>query len=439
MPEVTDESGRSRSGNHPMRHVRYDTIYGIAWWLGVVTLPWTIHLNSLCIILLAAVWLAEGKWGTKWERLRDASWTLPFAVFFGIHVLGLLYSENLHAGLSEIEKKLTFVALPLMAASGKPLDQSFFDFLKKGFVYSCSVLIIGSLAYTAFHYANSSPIINFDNETEAYFRLLNPSASPLWEHFSYIQVGSWMDLHPAYLSMHVIFCILILLDTMIAQNKINTVSIVLISLFIFFLALLASRMAILSFGIILVYFIVNQLRKRKWFPNVLALSCVLVVFTALIWLNPVSRFRVIQEPKNTGLEIHQRLTQWNSVNLRLLEWRASWNIIKKSWFAGVGTGDAQDALKRYYASFNTSTRNMDFDSHNQYFQTIIELGFMGIFSLLVCFFLPAFRPGHSILYLSFILLFSLMCLTESMLARQKGIVFFTLFQSLFIAVRPTPR
>ena len=419
-----------------MKNVRYDTIYPIAWWLCVVTLPWTIPVNSFCIILLSVVWLAEGNWSAKWQRVKGAFWIIPFFVFFGLHLLGLLYSHDLHAGLSEIEKKLTFVLFPLIAASGKPLDQAFFDSLKKGFVYSCGVLTMGSLVYTAFTFVNSSPSANFDIQTLDRFHLSNPSASPLWEYFSYVQVASWMDLHPAYLSLHILFCVLILLERMIDQTKIEWISIALISLFIFFLGLLASRMAILSFVIILVYLMVTQHQKIPGIPRVTALGCVLVAFAGLIWLNPVSRFRVIQEPKATGLEIHQEVTQWNSVNLRLLEWQASWNIIKKSWITGVGTGDGQDALEGYYASFNASTRNMDFDSHNQYMQTFIELGMMGFISLLFCFFLPAFRPGYSMLQISFILLFSLMCLTESMLARQKGIVFFTLFQSLFLTVKP---
>jgi O-antigen ligase len=224
---------------------------------------------------------------------------------------------------------------------------------------------------------------------------------------------------------------------MMDQKKIHVVSMLLIVLFTFFLALLASRMAILSFSIILLYFITNQIQKRKWVPNVLALACVLIALMGLTWLNPVARFRVIQEPRVTGLRIHQQVTQWNSVNLRLLEWQASLSTIKKSWFLGVGTGDGQDAMKTYYASYNSSTVKMDFNSHNQYFETILELGIIGLISLLGCLFLPVFRPGHSILYFSFILLFGLMCLTESMLARQKGIVFFMIFQSLFLSVRST--
>jgi len=398
-----------------MSNIRYDIFYHFAWWLCVITFPWTIQLNSACIILLAVAWLAEGKWRTKWERLKSASWIVPFFVFFGIHLFGLLYSQNLHSGLFEIEKKLTFVVLPLISASGKPLDQSFFNFLKKSFVYSCALLTISSLVYTAFHFTYSLPIINFDAQTEESFHQLNPSASPLWEYFSYIQIGNWIDLHPAYFSLHIIFSILILLEQMMDQNKINRVSMLLIVFFTSFLALLAARMAIVSFAIILLYFITNQLQKRKWIPNVVALTCILITFLGLIWLNPVSRFRVIQEPQVTRLKIHQQVTQWNSVNLRLLEWQASWSIVKKSWLIGVGTGDGQDAMKRYYASFNASTMNMDFNSHNQYFETLIELGMIGFF----------------------ILLFSLMCLTESMLARQKGIVFFTLFQSLFLSVRFT--
>jgi len=419
-----------------MSTVRYDIIYHFAWWLCVITLPWTIQLSSISIILLGAVWLAEGKWRTKWQRLKSTSWVVPFFVFFGIHLLGLLYSEDLHSGLFEIEKKLTFAVFPLIAASGKPLDQSFFDTLKTSFVYSCSVLAIGSLVYTAVLLTQSAPIANFDAQTRESFHLLNPSASRLWEYFSYIQVVSWIDLHPAYFSLHIIFCILILQEQMMNQNKINLTSSILILLFTFFLALLASRMAILSFSIILLYSLTHQLQKRKRVPNVLALACVLIAFLGLIWFNPVARFRVIQEPRITGLKIHRQVSQWNSVNLRLLEWQASWSIIKKTWLTGVGTGDGQNAMKLYYASYNPSTMDMDFNSHNQYFETILELGIIGLISLLCCFFLPGFRPWNSILYLSFILLFSLMCLTESMLARQKGIVFFTLFQSLFLTVKP---
>src|SRR6267142_4131978 len=119
VSEGHDPSGRSRSGNDPMSTVRYDIIYHFAWWLCVITLPWTIQLSSISIILLGAVWLAEGKWRTKWQRLKSTSWVVPFFVFFGIHLLGLLYSEDLHSGLFEIEKKLTFAVFPLIAASGK--------------------------------------------------------------------------------------------------------------------------------------------------------------------------------------------------------------------------------------------------------------------------------------------------------------------------------
>jgi len=248
IPELVDQSGRSRSGNYPMSNVRYNIFYHFAWWLCVITFPWTIQLNSACIILLAVVWLAEGNWATKWQRLKSASWIVPFFVFFWPpFFLGCFIHKIFTPGYLR-SKKNWRLCPPLISASGKPLDQSFLNFLKKSFVYSCALLAIGSLVYTAVHFAYSLPLTNFDAQTEESFHLLNPSASPLWEYFSYIQVGSWIDLHPAYFSLHVIFSVLILLEQMMDQNKINRVSMLLVVLFTFFLALLASRMAIVSFG-----------------------------------------------------------------------------------------------------------------------------------------------------------------------------------------------
>src|SRR5947207_2144345 len=115
----------------------YNKIYFASWFLCVITLPWIIQWNSAAIIVLGVVSLAEGNYSEKWRRLRTANWVFPFLIFFLFHALGLLYSDNKVSGSFEIEKKLAFMVLPLIAASGPAPDQLTSKMLGRGFVFSC--------------------------------------------------------------------------------------------------------------------------------------------------------------------------------------------------------------------------------------------------------------------------------------------------------------
>ena len=417
-----------------MNRIHYDNVYLATWWLCVVTLPFTILLNSFFIIVLTLVWLAEANFAEKWQRLKKASWVWPFLFFFILHVIGLSYSDHIRDGFFEVEKKLSFLIIPLVAASGRPLTKPSFDFLKKGFIYSCLVIVIISFILTGVSVVTDSarPLQNFDEQTSQQFHLLNPTASSMGEYFSYIQLGDWIDIHPAYFSMYLIFCIAILAQGMFDQMKMNFFGLVVIALFTFFIVLLASRMAIVSYLVTTSYLAFYNVARKRNFMAFLVPALFILILCALIWINPVSRFRIMQEPLHTSFHIDQNKMEWNSVSFRLLEWKASLHELGKSWLTGVGTGDGQAALQNYYSTYNASIAGLKYNAHNQYLQTALELGLVGLFLLLICIFKPVFTIVQPFpIHIAFVVLFGLMCLTESMLARQKGIVFFTMFQSLF--------
>jgi hypothetical protein len=62
----------------------------------------------------------------------------------------------------------------------------------------------------------------------------------------------------------------------------------------------------------------------------------------------------------------------------------------------------------------------------------MENGLLGLLAFSLCLWAGIFRLYKDSSYVSFILIFSLMCLTESIGERQKGVVFFTFFQVLFL-------
>jgi len=51
---------------------KIDRLRQLAWWLCVITLPWTDMANNICLIFLVLIWIMEGKFKIKWGRLKRA-------------------------------------------------------------------------------------------------------------------------------------------------------------------------------------------------------------------------------------------------------------------------------------------------------------------------------------------------------------------------------
>jgi O-antigen ligase len=114
-------------------------------------------------------------------------------------------------------------------------------------------------------------------------------------------------------------------------------------------------------------------------------------------------------------------------------WEPGIEAIKEHPWIGVGTGDHQSELDKKFIEYNYFEGVGLFNMHNQYLQTLLTHGVVGLLILLSILF-RQFRKAvlnRDSLYLSFLTLFSLGCLTESMLNRNKGFIFFVLFSFIF--------
>ncbi len=135
--------------------------------------------------------------------------------------------------------------------------------------------------------------------------------------------------------------------------------------------------------------------------------------------------------------------QYGGRSTRELIWSCSIQVIKNNILFGVGTGDTQDELQKCYKIDEDKNwallyrPDFQYNAHSQYLQTFIDLGLFGFVGLLLCILIPACIAvkNKNYLMLSFIALFSIACITESMLELNKGIVFFSFFISLFFGER----
>lgn len=409
-----------------------DRWYQLLWFLCVVTLPFTDTYNNASIILLAVYWLIDKSIFKNAKQLRTEKWAWPFFAYYVWLAIGLLYTSDIDNGWVNLDKKSSFFALPMIAVTGRSLSDEFISFLKKTFVYACFAIVVLCFAASLYNYLKGNNTASFDFNSYPDFVKLHPHASPVWSKFSYIQLIQWAGLHPTYFAMYLAFCLCIVFTESFKTNLEKTIHLAIGMIIGIFFALLSTRIAIIAFFVAVFYLMVVRLLKKESHSNFSIISiCMLIV--AVLWLNPVSRFRMAEEPVKTSYQIDKSTTNWNSVNFRLLEWQGSWSIISNHFLLGVGTGGWQVAMSNFYKSFNQSTVDLEHNAHNEYLQVWMENGLPGLIFFVSCIALPFFLTKAGRDHVVFLIIFIVMCFTESITERQKGIVFFTMFQTLFMA------
>jgi hypothetical protein len=110
---------------------------------------------------------------------------------------------------------------------------------------------------------------------------------------------------------------------------------------------------------------------------------------------------------------------------------------------GIGPGICQEKLnqklidKQFYTGENAHSKSgfYNYNFHNQYVQTLLETGWVGLLSLLLMLLTPFLIVEKDARRIVFFMngFFLIGFLTESFLSRQMGIVSFLSFNSLFVA------
>src|SRR5579872_2580933 len=95
----------------------------LSWCLCAVTLPWVDMANNACLVILFIVWLVEGNFKVKWQYLKSSRWIWPLVAYYLVLVIGMMYTPAVGNGLFTLNKKITFLILPIMAATGTVLDE----------------------------------------------------------------------------------------------------------------------------------------------------------------------------------------------------------------------------------------------------------------------------------------------------------------------------
>jgi len=320
-------------------------------------MPLTVSGANTIITLICLIWLFSGNYKEKFTHIISSKLMIASIVFYCIHVLGMLWTEDIAWGLEVLHKMWYFILLwPVLFNIVNKRDVQYFIL-----AFFLAISITEIISYLIWF----EVIPPFKNAT-----VTNPT--PFMSHISYNPILA--------------FAIYLLGHEVIFSLKINKYRRLWYSFFLFTMSInmfiTGGRAGqIMYFAVVSI--LIFQYFRSQIFKS-LFLSCIVVssiFFTAYqtseIFNNRVNdaieNIKTYESNKNTP--VGQRIT-W-AVN--------SWEVIMDNPLIGIGTGDFPNEYLKVNKK-NTpqvvTTRN----PHNMYILILMQLGFIGLISFMMIFY-----------------------------------------------------
>ncbi len=118
----------------------------IYFWLLLLlaaSLPLSVFASSFIQLLLGLNWLIEGKFKEKWSRLKSDKGFWIYSFFFVVHIVGMLWTNDLAFGLKDLKVKLPLLVIPFILVTSASLSLKEIKYLLTAFIGGN---VIGSFA-----------------------------------------------------------------------------------------------------------------------------------------------------------------------------------------------------------------------------------------------------------------------------------------------------
>ncbi|WP_162052393.1 O-antigen ligase family protein [Pontibacter pamirensis] len=392
-----------------------------------IFLPMQLATNS-AIALLIVIWLAEGKFAYKLSKIKSSPLAAFSIILFLLYLIGMLYTQNVQAGWKYLETKASLLIFPLVLTSAIIPKEDLHKTLRS-FSWLCVFFSLIALLYQ----------IKVVEERNDINYLFSDGLVLIYRK------------QAIYYALYVALSILVFFDRLWFDNvRISKteriINVIAISFLLLILFLLASRTSLLV--LILILFttaVVKGVRNGKLKYTALLIAATIVFFGTLSFFFPqtLSRFESLKNTsynfQNKSSEYHfafdNAAESWNGLNLRLAKWVCALDVIKENPVIGVGSGDIKDALVTAYTnrSFFYAVE-MRFDPHNQYLETTVGIGAIGLLVLCLFYFYPLYLAvrKRNWLFSAFTVMVIFCSLTESILSSSQGIIFTCFFMFIFV-------
>jgi O-antigen ligase len=320
-------------------------------------MPLTVFGGNLIIVIICVLWLFSGNYKSKFYQIINNKLMLASIVFFCIHLVGLLWTEDLAWGLHIVHKMWYFIGLfPIL-----------YTIVRKDYIshYISAFILAISITEVCSYLVWFEVIEPFKNAT-----VRNPT--PFMSHISYNPILAFA----IYFVLHEIF-----FNKKIRSLVFSLYSFFAISMIInmFITGGRAGQVMFFAMMVIIIFQFFNTQKIKALF--LISFLIPGIFFTAYI-TNDLFQERVDAAVKNS---LFYSENKSSSVGLRITYARNSWEVIKKNPIIGVGTGDFPIEYEKIKIINTPGLRNTT-NPHNMYALVAMQLGALGIISMLSIFY-----------------------------------------------------
>ena len=384
------------------------TLLGLS--LVIATLPFEMIFSSIAIMLYMVLLLVYSNLKDWLIDLKKNRLLLLSSAYIFLVILNLLCRPHVADGLSKLETQISLLLFPILLSISK-FNLFSIKKIKDVFVISMVCFCLFSLLMLVTNY-----FLHFDQRN----------------NYNFVQRYMY-HFHFPYDALYINFALVLVL---FGQYK-SIYKKALTSLFLVVQVFFGARIGILSFLLIILIYLIANYKNIFVFKNVIYAMVMVLIFLVLVNTSSYVNDKYLDTLEKIGVFLPVKTSEigekYHDLSKREFLWKKSVALIQEQPIFGHGIVAAEQLLNRQY-ELAGRTELKNYNSHNQYLTTTLQYGIIGLLVLLLiltyCIIMGFLT--RNIQFILFMTLILIAFLTESMLVRQKGVMFFAVFTSVFL-------
>ena len=373
--------------------------------------PISIFLTDLAVFSLAILWLFDGQFISKWNKIKSSPWMLSLLALLFLYVVGMLWGTNHQFAEWVFQKSALLLLLPILYTlnfNQKDIKYSLFAFLSATTLSAFLANLIN---------------LGWMNHLFKY----SPFFAKNWHYPAFM---TYTD-HNVFLAFSILITFFLLYNNF-SNKKLRIVLIFISILFLLSLYTENGRSGQLAYILIFLSFSILTFWQKKSLIFISILSLVLINLTAY-FLSPHFKNRI----DSIRVQLSQlEKNKLNSLNTRYYLFSYSYEKIKEKPVIGYGTGSFVKEFSSISEHATKILAGVHRTPHNNYLFIWFELGLLGLMVLFSIFFfqLKAYKSlNQGYFRMIFPAVFMVIMLTDTYLQNHNTAVLYCYLSFIFSA------
>jgi len=328
-------------------------------------MPITVYGANLVIVLITLIWLLSGDYRSKFNEISKSKLMIASIIFFSLHIVGLIWTNDLSWGLHIVHKMWYFLLLfPIFYTL---VQESYVKYYISAFLLAMALTL--TLSYLVWF--EMLPLtINFDG-VPMFLHATPQNPVPFMSHISYNPI--------LCIATYIVFQKIIFNSNLNLFKKFAYYFLAITMTINMFIT--GGRAGHVMFFAMLGIIFIQSLVAKKYKSVILILILIPGIFITAYQTSPFFTIRV-DSTISSIMNYSQNST--TAVGHRITFWINTFELIQENPIIGVGTGDFPDEYLKIH------NQNSDIPStsnpHNMYLLVQAQIGIFGLLSFLSIFY-----------------------------------------------------